>query len=508
MERQPRSINRVVYARVALLRGVNRKYAEDNFQALGWGFQEDGISYTLVVPVYSARSVAIEVAKSRLSEFSRSVVPLVVDELRLVDRISDNRKFISAFRRKGGWIDLLGSRIGSAQDVNIQAVHWQVAVAQSASHEVEDRRWEEESEARLVMGDSQLPGEPFSDDSMKLSGRAEPKKRSAEKNYSWTTVRQVALIMPILLASIAGASLAMLDDLPVLVRVLTGLVASVFAGIFGWWQSGDRLNIWVRVVAVGGALLVAWLMGFLIFCAVFKTGTRDSNFNTLLALPIFLALIALLIGCVHLIQIHPQMKRLASIPFLTAAIASVVAVSQLVIFTLTADLELPAESVAVSPLIRVALAVFLTVTFCGVLILFGGLFGWAEYFDLLGGGLVKRALVYITSGFLAILIMGTSFLVVFDVSHSTVLTWKQDLQENRSPKAASDFIYRACLVPRGSKDNASEVPRGPLILIQGKGGELWSWELGEEDELGMARPLFLTDGTDVRRLQNGDVSCK
>lgn len=137
----PSYINRSVFAQVRVAdKHLSDAYIEQSFEAYHWHYETVGESYIRVVPLYCARSVALQEARRILRKFSEHYLPLLIDELRLLRAPSDTRQIASVPRTPGGLSSLIPQKIQNDSETALNPLQWQASIRRLETQDLSKRR--------------------------------------------------------------------------------------------------------------------------------------------------------------------------------------------------------------------------------------------------------------------------------------------------------------------------------------------------------------------------------
>ncbi|MCG7311186.1 hypothetical protein [Brachybacterium sp. ACRRE] len=459
--------NRVVFARVAVSSNLSEEYVEGLFDWRGWHhFAREDCDYILAIPVYSAKSAALSVARSELADFNRQELPLTVDELRLVEPLTDHRRIVSINRAKGGWGNLFPKKWRRSAEMSLQPLNWEIAVPRSVNPALLRRRAEERKAAQEQLKTAHLPGEEYDPVTMSISSRAEP-VRTVENPWE-EPKRYLGFILLVVLGalvSFGGSVLAwMPTELPF--RIAGGLISTVIVAIFARWASGDRLNRGLRIAGGLAAWLIAAAVGlpFRIFIEEFG----DELVGALKVMAGTGACVVFLAGLVHLVAINPEVKKVWSLTTLTALVALVATGAQYYAAAWIGAFGVPSDDVAIPGWFRIYVAGYFLVWLTGGLVSLGGTFGWVRYFGVRGGGFFSESVLKVAAGFFAVLWILLALAAAIGSSQDLVADWGKELSGGETPPETAEFLYAACKYPA---DGSGEGER--IVVLQGKDGNAW-----------------------------------
>lgn len=494
--------NRLVYAAVRVPVGIQAQHAQSAFAEKGWYTQPNGDGYVVSIPLYCAKVVALQEARSELASFSQRHAPLIVDELRVLEPVPDDRRQLYVARTAEGWVGLLPHRLRRSREAPPGLRNWVVAVERDRNQNLMRRRAVETKRAREVLRKSALPGQPYDPREMVIASSAEPQVTHPRPWIApWPYLRSLWGIVLAILASLAGAVVAW-SDMPAAARVVGGILAAVLSVIFVRWLTGDRLSTSVRIGSIVLGLLVTFILGFVLsdfplgWPFVMSVGSAAG------------LLIVAAVGWAHLITRHPGVRGLFSIPLVTLLAAGAAAIAQFLIAVGANSLGLSSESITVPAWFRLLVALYVFLWFGAFVALIGGIVGWATYFGVSSGTTVTRTMMYLMGALLAGFVALSLFGISMVQAHSIATGWRSQLQNGQTPSVISDFVYRACVEPApGLTDvEGTAVPEHPVALVNGDAGTLWIWTMSGEDAVPETRQMDASV-VHVHRIPNGQESC-
>lgn len=389
------------------------QYLEKLFDQYEWQYESSNGFYLLVVPLYCARSVALDEARKALDIFSERHVPLSVLELRIPTPQRRNTQMLYVARKNHKGVN--------HSEIPWRLVHWRIfldrtthandnilgskAVEFAPAEEGSNTEVEEilKSRAERELRRSKLPGEAFDSSNMQINTPLAPKRTIRDP---WVESRRsvgvLALVGLFMLLAVTGSTLVWIDLLPTFWRVAGAIVALVVAVFAGRWVTGNRRTILPRLLACVVAIVLIAVVGVPVGQGISSNLKNSEVPFDLLTIAIALGAVTvgafMIAGLFHSAVIYPLFRKFWSLPALTAIFAGAFALSPA---ALSASLAMAGSGNTLSDVPEWShFVIALNIVSWGIgswLFIFS-LLGWMAYVGITTGTLFERILIYIMVG--------------------------------------------------------------------------------------------------------------
>lgn len=387
-----------------------RKYLEDLFDEYEWRHEYTGASYTLVIPLYCARSVALDEARKAIALFAERHVPLFVQELRIPRPQRRDKQMLFVARRK--------NESSKPSEIPWRSVHWQIYLDRAdyqdnstlsskeepaeLTSEGSQAAEEEILKARAAreLKESKLPGETFDPSNMQIHTPVAPKRPLKDP---WVESRRsVGLLIWagfLMLLAMGGSTIFWMDLMPMIWRIIGVVVALSIAIFVGLWVTGNRRTRPPRILACVVVVTILALQGLLVGRGI-ESQLRESevpfDLQTVMLILLGLTLgVFMLAGLFHSAVIYPQFRKFWSLRVLTVLFAGAFALSPAAI---SASLTLTNSDLALTDVpewSHFLIALNIAAWAIGLCTLIFSILGWMAYFGITTGTLFERMLAHI-----------------------------------------------------------------------------------------------------------------
>lgn len=377
------------------------------FEQRGWVASGRG-RYRVSVPLYCARRVATRACREELTEFSRTVLPLVIDEIRLREpHRTDPRRIARGKPVALNWVNRLWLALRGSEQ-------WEVAVPRSGANTPGARLLEEEECARVQFASSYLAG-PAPRGGMGIVLEMEPVRVHTEDMGPARTARVLAVVVGILLGGLAAALVAGNPGMPWGLRLVGWAVGLAIVCGMAWWVTGShqgRRQRWLGLIpAVGVFVLLqwslagAWAKGPMTFPEILAA--------TVWALGLLIGGFFVVRGWTHLLVLHAGAKALWSFGAFSFLFTASAAIGVFLVWMVMTSLGVHRGDVQETAVASAFIAFLFGTVVVGVVLVCGAIGGWAAYVRLFpargsAADLIKVALgaAAVLVGFLFVLSLG------------------------------------------------------------------------------------------------------
>lgn len=467
-------VNRTIWARVTHTSGIAVDLVKSSLQ--DWGFEviEEKSKKQLVifVRVYSAKSAALQVARREIQKFSRCGINLTVEDIKLHEEERSQRKtvYLGSFNKKRS---LQNSDFIRRTEVRPKNVSRLVFIERSEDDDLKERRKEEIARAEAVLRQWNPGGHSYGRVKDQIYFPVEPKKTySSDSGSKFRATLTISVLLTFFLAGLAAATIAWLE-VPLQWKLLCGIIGVIIAALTGLWIAGDRITIRAKLGAIIPSVLMYFYIGWAINTVV---GQSDQLIGVLLniclVLAIFSICVLLLLGWVHLVNIHPKVKKLWSLSVLAFILPGLYWLNRFFMLDLNSSLGVTGASPDTSIYLKVTSICLLASCILIPLFFVGGFAGWLEYYSIVDEGLIQLIASRLLALFVVLLLVVSGVLVAYKVAVGQVNKWYYELVQGATPALTSDFLYRSCLYPKVEGKGKIELPEKPIPVMKA-GDDLW-----------------------------------
>ena len=352
---------------------------ERGAEARGWMPEAIGRDrYKLAIPLYCARRVSARACREELADFSQTVVPLWVDEIRLRDSVTRDRRRVAqahpSMERRG---DALWQWLrGGAQ--------WEVAVERAVGANPKERLKDEEARASRLLARTRLGG-PRQLCPVRARLAMEPAQIQGENmSLVGRLLNSSKVFLPALLvlASAVFVGSPTIQSGWIFAAYLAGLSLAAW---LGWWTTGSHAGHprrWLGpVVGIGMFMYLAWV------CSLAwqqrPPAPTDGWLVALLRAGVaVLAGFLLIRGWKHLHILRPEVRSLWSFGAMSFLISASAASGSVAVWALLRAFDLRAEDLRDWQMVAVLAALGAGLFALSLVVLTGAIRGWAEYYRL------------------------------------------------------------------------------------------------------------------------------
>jgi hypothetical protein len=297
------------------------------------------------------------------------------------------------------------------------------------------------------------------------------------------------------LASIAlvCSAIVPMAGISIWIRLFALAVLVALASTLGVALKRDADGLFYKIVAFSGPFIGASLI-----CALFWGLYKLQHGVPVDKILVVAAIFLVVRGLRHLFILRPQIRLTLSVSAITLSAAASVAMSKHLLEALGSDYGIPYREASVPgwlPALAGAALMFYLLLGVG---LCAAAWGWMEYMGIATA--FRRANDMLWIIFAGLLVMGIigSLLAAESSGQRAYSQWLNEFRQGRTPQITSDFMYRACVIP---KSGVSQDARGrgkpyvlpsahPVVLVQGESGAEWAWD-----------PALLPDTSAVRSVR-------
>lgn len=473
--------NRTVFAEIKFTEPNSIDFAQSAFNSHGWTYKEVEDRHVIAIPVYSARSGAIQAAKNKLRAFSSTEFPIITRELRTLEPSVNREKVIRVSRRTGGILDWLPPAIGTAPEYSLVQQGWEISITPSMYDAPATRMEDERERAKEALIDSKLPGLGFNADTMKAVSFAGRKKVANPDNRSpWKLLPSRILILSVATATVFAAGFAYNQHSPVWVRILLAAISLGSCIFSGLWLTGDRTSVAPRVALIVALAASIAVIGGVAKSAVERSIAQESGLvSILIGIPALGIILMIIAGWIHLLNLHPRLTSMLSIATLVVVFTASTAYSQVIFAAAGSIIGLSSEEIAIPSWFRILTSLITFLLIMAGVVCVGSIMGWYEYY----GGKSETYPSRMLSIVLMITLFG-SFLVMPNLvfvgqAGNVVSGWSEELRSGITPSLAGDFVFLACVLDEDGKPQKGDDSK-PIAVIKGTGGNFWRWNLNSK----------------------------
>lgn len=481
--------NRTVEALVRPERSGEGELLLRMFNQRGWVASKVGRDqYRVAVPLYCARTVAVRACQQELGAFSRAMMPLIIDEVRLREvKAKETRRRARAVPRNLGWLDRAWFYLRGGEQ-------WEVSLPRSTADTAQRRLADEEKRAEQCFGRSPLAGHPPERGVRPLlftePARVYPENMSAARMTGFVAGYIIGAVVWLASALAIG-----FPGLPVGWKILAGSLGASLSIWVALWATGSHIGRWQRraapVVAIvlfglwAYALSRAWIPGVLDISEMWRSIGQ--------AFGLLVGGLFLIRGWTHLMILSPGARTLWSFPAFSSLIAASAAAGAFLLWSVLSALGVQRSDLAESATASALLALFVGALVAGGVVAVGALRGWANYFRLFATrGLEADFLKFIVGLFVAF----TVFIFLLGLGGRLTAAVGEQLNGGEGVifdlgladrRCASALIERKGQVILGEGEEVS--------VIRGSGGQVQWWMSSDMVEEGQSHGEFVPVGS-------------